>query len=97
MLEGRWIWIGVGAVLAVSVSFVNKLINVRRGKEPPGAMLDETLQDAGIACLGVSLMFDRGTPQRIYLMLGFVVLFGSNVIRRMWAYRRERAENQERE
>jgi hypothetical protein len=92
MLEGRWMWIGVGAVLAASVSFVNKVINVRRGNEPSSAMIDETLQDVGIACLGVSLMFEKGTPQRIYLMLGFVVLFGGNVIRRMLAYRRERAE-----
>ena len=97
MLEGRWMWIGVGAVLAAAVSFVNKLINVRRGSEPAAAMIDETLQDVGIACLGVSLMFDRGTPQRIYLMLGFVVFFGGNVIRRMWAYRRDRAEEQDAE
>jgi hypothetical protein len=97
MLEGRWTWIGAGAVLAASISFVNKLIAVRRGDEPPRVLIDETLQDVGLACLGVSLMFDKGTSERIYLMSGFVVLFGANVVKRIWAYRRERTEERETE
>jgi hypothetical protein len=90
MLEGRWAWIGLGAVLAASVSFVNKLIGVVRGKEPRSVLVDETLQDAGFISLGLSLTFDKGTSPRIFLMLGFVLLFGTYVAKRMWAYRRAR-------
>lgn len=92
MLEGRWTWIGLGAVLAALVSFVNKVISVRRGREAPGVLLDEILQDAGLICLGISLMFEKGTTPRIALMFGFVLLFGSHVARRMWAHRQARDE-----
>lgn len=90
MLEGRWTWIGLGVIVAAGVAFANKVVSVRRGKEPPGVLVDEILQDAGLISLGLSLMFERGSNPRIFLMLGFVVLFGSHVARRMWAYRRAR-------
>ena len=90
MLEGRWTWIGLGAVLVASVSFINKLVGVVRGKEPRSVLVDEILQDAGLISLGLSLMFEKGTSPRIFLMLGFVVLFGTYVGKRMWAYRRAR-------
>ncbi|UCG52910.1 MAG: hypothetical protein JSW58_04960 [Candidatus Latescibacterota bacterium] len=89
MLVERLPWIGLGAIAAAFVAFVVRLVSVTRGKQPASNLIDEALQDVGLICLGGSLMFDRGTPGRVYLMASFVVIFGSYVVKRIWERRGE--------
>ena len=79
-------WIGIGIVLAAVMSFVIGAVLVRRGKRTRAYLFDETIQDVGFVCLGVSFVFDQGTTPRVWFMAGFVLFFGAYVARRIWRH-----------
>jgi hypothetical protein len=81
-------WIGAGIVAAAVISFVVGVVLVRRGSRTPAYLFEETLQDVGFVCLGLSLAFDKGSTPRVWLMAGFVLLFGTYVARRIWRHAR---------
>jgi steroid 5-alpha reductase family enzyme len=79
-------WIGAGIVAAAVISFVIGVVLVRQGKRTRAYLLEETLQDIGFVCLGVSFVFDKGTTPRVWFMAGFVLFFGVYVTRRIWRH-----------
>lgn len=93
IVEERFSWIGLGIIVAAATAFVYKLVSLVKGRIRKSELLEETLQDVALICLGASLMFGKGETGRIGLMAVFVALFGTYVGLRIWVWRRSQRGN----
>lgn len=73
--------VGVVALLIALAALLYQLLKVRQGMAPAASLINESLHDAGLICLGLALLL-RGTAARDVLMACFVLLLAAYLTRR---------------
>ena len=73
--------IGVVALLIALAALLYQVLKIRQGLAPPTSLINESLHDLALACLGLALLL-RATPARSALVACFVLLLAAYLTRR---------------